>query len=194
MDINRNAIGFVVGLVVGFLLKGVLFPTPEPQVIKETVTVVERDTIVMRDTVTPPIPDPIIVEIPVAQPDGTVVTTPVNRYKGTQLFPGSGAKLTYEIDATELFRTHFDLLVPKVTETVTITNTERIILPAKSRLFFGGGLDFDWETKKPEAVNLGFMYNRRNKWMLGLGLTHDISGELPAMENLNLGARLYLGL
>lgn len=194
MITSKDILGFILGAVFGFFLKGLLFPTPEPEVIKETVTVIEKDTVLVRDTITPPVPDPIIVEIPVQDTDGTIVTKPVNRYRGTQLFPNSGATLTYEVDAMDLFRTHFELDVPKVTETVTVTETITKILPAKSRLFFGGGVDFDWQTNEPEAVSLGLMYNRRNKWQIGAALNHDISGELPSGQNLNFAVRFYLGL
>ena len=189
------AIALGLGLLAGLLIARLLFPCPEPiPVKKEVVKVVETDTVYIKEFVEVPVPAPTPVTIPVEQPDGTLVETPVNRYRGQQVFPESGAKLDYEIDASDLFATRFTLDVPKVKETVTITETITKVLPARSRLFAGGGLDFDWETQEPEAVNIGLMYNRRNKWQLGAGINHDISGELPSGENLNFAVRFYIGL
>lgn len=186
---NKSIIQIVLGVVAGVIIAYLIFERKR-QPIVETVTVIERDTVLIRDTVTlPPPPPTVIGEKPVQAPNGTIVELPVNRYRGTQTFPGSGATLTYELDAIDLFRTHFDLTVPKVTETKTIKET--IILPAKSKLFVGGGLDFNSVTKSPELLNVSLLYNRRNKWALGFGINHNLTGVSPG---LSWSGRIYIGL
>jgi hypothetical protein len=137
---------------------------------------------------------PVVMTLPegFTTPTGEVLTDSIpvetNKYTGTQVL--ENGTIDYEIYADRLLAYDFKLTTEDKVVTRTITKT----LPSKSRLYFGGGLDFDWVTKRPQGGELGLMYNRRQKWQVGVAVRQDFSGLLPSNMSTTFGVKFYIGL
>lgn len=193
---QRYVVTALVGILLGLFLYSKFDKTPEPKVVIETV--VKTDTIVQvkRDTIpfTPvDIDKPEVEEvtIPVQEPDGTEIEVKTQKYTGEKIFPESGARLKYEIYADSLRATSFKLEYNQETITNTVTTTIRETLPPKSALFVGGGADFG---EGLQRVEIGILYNRRQKWQAGIVVNHDLTGNLPQNMRTTVGGRVYFKL
>lgn len=125
-------------------------------------------------------------------PNGEILTEPVevdtNKYTGVEKL--ENGTIEFEIYADNLLAYDFKLTTNEKIVTKTVTKT----LPAKSRLYLMGGADVNLVTKSPTAVELGLMYNRRQKWGVGLSIRHDFSGIIPPEYSTTLGGNIYIGL
>lgn len=111
-----------------------------------------------------------------------------NKYEGTEEL--SNGTIDWTVYADKLYATEFKLTTKDTTIIKHVTET----LPARSRLYFMGGLDMDWVTKAPAGAELGLMYNRRQKWGVGVSIRQDLSGLLPSNLATTAGFKIYVGL
>jgi hypothetical protein len=171
---------------------------PKPEVITKETVVVKVETRV--DSIPYTVIDTskvkiktVIVNVPSENPMGS---EPVYREVKTIKYKGkeelNNGTIDYEIYADNLLGTKFKLTTKESTTTKTI-ETETI-LPAKSRIYISGGLDANYQTKYPTAASVGFMYNRRQKWGVGLDLRQDFSGLIPKEQSTTVGLKVYIGL
>jgi hypothetical protein len=149
---GRKIIILIIGLAIGFFLS--------PTKIKNTYT--EKIKIQV-DTVWNTVTERIYIDRPVTKYerdtlivfDSIFVHVPINSFK--QLFPIQHGVATVSGEvAGELLKMDLEtfLNIPTVTETVTITNTE------KARGFYAG-LGYDWERKKP-VLGASYLSERFN--------------------------------
>lgn len=165
-------------------------PDPEIKVERDTVTITKVDSVPFKliDTVTVK-SKPVVINIPVVSTDTVYVdSVKTTKYTGSDTL--SNGTIDWTIYADKLYATEFKLKTEDKVITETITKT----LPSRSRLFVMGGIDMDWTTKLPQGVELGLMYNRRQKWGIGVAIRHDVSGILPPNMATTAGLRLYVGL
>lgn len=190
---QRYGIAALAGILLGLFLYYQFDSDPQPEVRIETV--VKTDTIVKTvvDSIpfTPISEDNVKVEdsIPIIEKDGTIIKT--KKYTGKKIFEDSGAELEYEIYADSLHGTAFNLKVKEKIVTNTVTTTIEKTLPPKSALFVGGGADFG---QGLQSVEVGIMYNRRQKWQAGIVVNHDLTGVLPPNMRTTVGGRVYIKL
>lgn len=133
------------------------------------------------ETVTVKIPVPVTEE----ESDSTFVTT--KRYKGVANLDNGTIK--YEIYADSLHGVKFTLATQDTVINTTKTITK--LLPSKSALFIGGGVDYNGSISSVEA---GLMYNRKQKWQAGIVVNHDLTGLLPSQARTSVGVRAYFKL
>lgn len=186
----------LIALAVGAIASSKLFK-PEPEI----VTVTKTDTIINTQIKESPIKfvdrwhkaEPIIINVP----DGTTIeptdsiSVATTKYVGKEVL--DNGTIDYEIYADSLRATKFTLTTnDTVINTVTtITKT----LPSKSRLFITGGVEGALFNKGlPQAASLGLMYNRRQKWGVGVEVRQDFTGLLPPEKATTVGVRVYIGL
>lgn len=168
-------------------------PDPEIKVERDTVTITKVDSVPFKliDPVKTK-PQPVTISVPKNVISTTIAMDTVevrtNKYQGKEEL--SNGTIDWTIYADKLYATEFKLKTEDKVITETITKT----LPSRSRLFVMGGIDMDWTTKLPQGVELGLMYNRRQKWGIGVAIRHDVSGMLPPNMSTTAGLRLYVGL
>lgn len=131
----------------------------------------------------------VILDLPDKKPMGEPVTRQVEtqRYTGSDSL--SNGTIDYTIYADSLRAVKFKLTTKDSIITKTIETTK--ILPAKSRLYLSGGLDVH---PTPTAVSIGLMYNRRQKWGVGVEMRQDFSRLLPVENQTTFGVRVFIGL
>jgi hypothetical protein len=111
-------------------------------------------------------------------------------YKGKEVL--NNGTIDYEIYADNLVATNFELTTKESVITKTITNN--IVLPPLSRLYISAGIESSLGGFSPQAVSVGLMYNRRQKWGAGVELRQDFSGLLPPDKTTTVGVKVYIGL
>jgi hypothetical protein len=135
----------------------------------------------------------VIINVPVENPMGT---EPVYREVETTKYTGreelSNGTIDYEIYTDSLRATAFKLTTKDSIITNTIERTER--LPPISRLYASGGLESSISGFSPQAASIGLMYNRRQKWGVGVEIRHDFSGLLPVSNQNTVGVKVLIGL
>ena len=135
----------------------------------------------------------VIINVPAENPMGT---EPIFREVETTKYSGreelSNGTIDYEIYADSLRATAFKLTTKDSIITKTIKTTER--LPPISRLYASGGLESSINRFSPQAASIGLMYNRRQKWGVGVELRHDFSGLIPQEQATTFGMRVFIGL
>ena len=135
----------------------------------------------------------VIINVPVENPMGT---EPVYREVETTKYTGreelSNGTIDYEIYTDSLRATAFKLTTKDSIITNTIERTER--LPPISRLYASGGLESSISGFSPQAASIGLMYNRRQKWGVGVEIRHDFSGLLPVSNQNTAGIKIFIGL
>lgn len=197
-SIGKYLLIILIAFAVGFIASNKYY---DDSLISQTV-VTKRDTIVkvIVDSVPFKVIDTVrvkgetvVINVPSSNPmGGEPVFKEVETTKYTGKEELSNGTIDYEIYADSLYATSFKLTTKETTinNTTTITNT----VPTKSRLFLMGGTDLNWENQQPQAAEIGLMYNRRQKWGVGLGVRHDLSGLLPANNRTTIGVKVYIGL
>ena len=135
----------------------------------------------------------VVINVPAENPMGT---EPIFREVETTKYTGreelSNGTIEYEIYADSLRATAFKLTTKDSIITNTIEITER--LPPISRLYVSGGLESSTNGFSPQAVSIGLMYNRRQKWGVGVEIRHDFSGLLPVSNQNTAGIKIFIGL
>ena len=173
--------------------------TPEPKVITKTKTVIEVVTKV--DSVPFKVIDtmfvksePVVIRIPSNVPIylDTISFRDVSTTKYTGQEVMNNGTIDYTIWADSLRATSFNLTTRDSIVTTTIDNT--VILPQISRLYLSGGINSTTSGFNVNSASAGLMYNRRQKWGVGLEVTQDLSGLLPTNQQTSIGARVYIGL
>lgn len=106
-----------------------------------------------------------------------------NKYVGTEEL--ENGKVHYEIYADSLHAYSFKL----ETEKEIIKERIEITLPPKSALFIGGGVDYG---EGVQSAELGLMYNRRQKWQVGISINQDFTANLPQNMRTTVGIKAYI--
>lgn len=167
--------------------------TPEPRVITKTETVVQVVTKInsvpyaVIDTVRVK-SKPVVITIPSSPTSVREVET--TKYTGQEVL--NNGTIDYTIYADSLRATAFKLTTRDSIVTHTIENT--VILPPISRLYLSGGVNSSTSGFNVNSASAGLMYNRRQKWGVGISVTKDLSGLLPSNQQTSIGARVYIGL
>lgn len=191
-SIKTYVIIALIALAVGAFTSSRIFDNREPEIKVEVDTIripqvdstrikfLEEELASLRaDTAKVVIKVPVIEENPVGEPeivDSVEVAT--TKYTGTQEL--TNGTIGYEIYADSLHAFNFTLETEKEIINTTITKT----LPPKSALFVGGGVNFDG------SGELGLMYNRRQKWQVGVVVNQDFA----LGRGTSLGVRAYIKL
>lgn len=196
-NLGKYVMVALAALVVGAFLSSKWFDKREPEV------KVERDTIIVRtqdstkvkyleeelkkakaskEKVTIRVPVTIVEKDTVYTDSSTVVTT---KYTGTEKL--NNGVIKYEIYADSLHAYNFTLETEKEYIKETITKT----LPPKSALFIGGGVNYN---SGIQSAEIGLMYNRRQKYQVGVVVSQDLSGLLPNNQRTSVGLRAYIKL
>ena len=199
MNLMKNWLKYAILGIGCFVIGGLAFNCnpDEPEVKIETIT--KRDTIVVTKIDSIPftpiskektvvIRDTVIVE---KQPDNSLDIIQTKKYSDKKLFEDSGIVLNYEIVADTLYGTKFELEYPETTIVDSTVTTITKILPPKSKLFFGGGLDVGLQGL-PQNVSGGLMYNHKQKWAISAELNKDLTGILPPEKSVSVGAKVWL--
>ena len=171
-------------VVLLIILVYLLFNKEEPEVITKTNTVIETkyDTI---DNTKPQQIKKVYVKISDTIVKNDTITKivykdkEVNQYKYTDTLKNGIVKST--IIADKIYKRDISL---KTTD--TIINTETIRAINKSTLFVGGTITLD-KNYKPLNQTLGLFYNRKNKWLGGVGL-----GYSDGKPNINVAFAIKL--
>ena len=160
----------VILVVLLIILIYLLFNKEEPEVITKTETIIETkyDTI---DNTKPQQIKKVYVKIPDTIIKNDTITKVIYKdkevleykYKDTL----ENGVLTSTILADNIYKRDISLET-----TDTIINTETIRTINKSTLFVGGTITLD-NNYKPLNQTLGLFYNRKNKWLGGVGLGYQ---------------------
>lgn len=191
--LGTYAIVALVAMGLGFFLSSKIKDDREPEVVikRDTVTVTVVDSIPFKLTDTVRIKsEPVVITIPKIIHDTTVIKTVVEtkRYAGIDTL--TNGVIDWEIYADSLYARSFKLTTEKEYITETITK----ILPPKSRLYLSTGIDANFKTKKPQAAEIGIMYNRRQRWGAGLIVRQDFTKQIGSDYNTTLGIRVQIGI
>lgn len=136
----------------------------------------------------------VTIKVPVPAEDGEQVDSvevTTKKYTGKEEL--DNGTIDYEIYADSLYAVKFDL----TTKDTIINNTTTItkVLPPKSRLFITGGIEGSSNSPLvPQAASVGLMYNRKQKWGVGLELRQDFTGILPSDKSTTVGVKVHIGL
>jgi len=196
-----KTIGIPLLLIAVGVVISIWFSKPSGVVSSEIIT--KRDTIYVYVTDSVPYAiidtvrvksEPVVIRIPSNTPiyldTISFRDVPTTRYTGQEVL--SNGTIDYTIYADSLQATAFKLTTKD--KTITNTITEKITLPPISRLYLSGGLNSTVNDININSASIGLMYNRRQKWGVGLELTQDLTGLLPASQQTSIGSRVYIGL
>ena len=134
----------------------------------------------------------VIINVPAENPmGGESVFTEVETQKYTGTEELDNGTIGYEIYADSLYAYKFTLEAKEtiINNTTTITKWD-----TRSRLYLGGGLDFNVVNKLPEAASVGLMYNRKQRWAVGVAIGNNFSGLLPVENATTVGVKFWWGL
>lgn len=135
---------------------------------------------------------PVTINVPKSSIEVTTLTDSVEvvtkKYKGKDTL-GNGI-IDWEVYADKMYARNFKLTVNEKTITKTVTQT----LPSRSRLFLLTGTEFNTVNKLPNELEVGLMYNYRQKWGVGFSFNHDFTGKLPSADRNTLGVKVLIGL
>jgi len=196
-SLGRYALVALIALAVGAFASSKWF-TPEPEI--TTVTVIQTDTVykTIIDTtgivpIAPSTGELVTIELPdVSTPEpNDTIKVDTRQYVGTQTL--ENGTIDYTIFADSLYAVDFKLTTQDKIVTNNITTTITKVLPPKSMLFVGGGVDLS-TLGTPMQASLGIMYNRRNKWIGGVSINKDLTGFQPATQTFSVGVRFYIPL
>lgn len=112
--------------------------------------------------------------------------------KGVKSFENLKATLHYEIYADNLYGTSFKLELEEHTIVKNIENKVYRTENIKPKIFFGGGLNASQQ--EIQDVEIGMMYNHKQKWIAGIVINQNLNNTSPSVNNTSLGARFYIPL
>jgi hypothetical protein len=195
--IGKYVVVALIVLVVGAFLSSKFFDNREPEIKieRDTISVPEIDSTrvkfleeelkkakAKKEKVTIKVPVPVVQHDTVYTDSSTVVTT---KYTGSEVL--NNGTINYEIYADSLHAYNFTLETENQIIKETITKT----LPPKSALFLGGGVNIN---DGIQSAEIGLMYNRRQKWQVGVVVNQDLSGLLSSGKQTSVGVRAYIKL
>ncbi|WZE63609.1 hypothetical protein PANI_CDS0090 [Maribacter phage Panino] len=197
--IYKYGIVALIALALGAIVTSKWF-APKPETIIETVT--KTDTIVkivIDSTGFSPIDStttesPVAIDVPdvsTSEPTDSIKVD-TKKYSGTKVL--KNGTIGYDIYADSLYALDFTLETKDTTVVKETVTTVTKTLPPRSNLFISGGVESSINNFSPQAASIGLMYNRKQKWGVGVEIRQDFSGLLPPENNTTLGLRVYIGL
>lgn len=182
----------LIALAVGVYATSRHYENREPEVViqHDTVPKIEVDSVPFKvyDTIKSP-PEVVYLDVPDTNPmgesTGDTIQVETKKYTGVENL--SNGTIYWTAYADNLFGTEFKLETEKEYITTTITKT----LPPSPAFFAGGGFNYNGGLS---VVEVGIMYNHKQKWQAGVVVNHDLTGLLPSNARTSVGLRAYFKL